>query len=95
MTPLSTSSPNIHTSLRQSLSSSTLFQHHHFAGHGNTDNDGDDHVSKRSRPNSPPIFQFNETPLDTPLQSPKMNAITPSIQLPSLKSLDLPSFEKQ
>lgn len=53
---------------------------------------------KKSRPNSPTMFHLNETPLSTPLQSPKLNAVengNNGVSLPSLKSLDLPSFNEK
>lgn len=52
-----------------------------------------DHIHKKSRPNSPPMFHLQETPLSTPLQSPKLSATTPQVTLPSIRSLDLPSVD--
>ncbi|CCH46440.1 Zinc finger protein [Wickerhamomyces ciferrii] len=56
-------------------------------------------IRKKSRPNSPTMFHLNETPLSTPLQSPKLGATELSngqngshISLPSLRSLDLPQL---
>nr|CAB96530.1 MIG repressor [Cyberlindnera jadinii] len=52
-----------------------------------------DHIHKKSRPNSPPMFHLQETPLSTPLQSPKLSAATPQVTLPSIRSLDLPGVD--
>ncbi|KAH3679664.1 hypothetical protein WICMUC_000804 [Wickerhamomyces mucosus] len=52
------------------------------------------HQAKKSRPNSPPVFQLSiDTPLSTPSQSPKLQARESSQNLPSLKSLDLPKLQ--
>ncbi|CDR42365.1 CYFA0S09e02058g1_1 [Cyberlindnera fabianii] len=89
MTPISTNASVPSSLLRPSHSLTTLstLNHHHHLDR--------DHISKKSRPNSPPMFHLSETPLSTPLQSPKMGATTPTgnITLPSIKSLDLPSLD--